>query len=33
MSVHSRIKLEFGSVDFQGEEKTGVPGEKSRGAE
>ena len=28
MSVHSRIKLEFGNVGFWGEGKTGVPGEK-----
>ena len=27
-----RIELEFGSVGFQGEGKTGVPGEKPLGA-
>ena len=33
MSMHSRVKLEFRNVAFWGEGKTGVPREKSRGAE
>jgi len=33
MFVHSRIELEFESVGFLGEGKTGVPREKPLGAE
>ena len=33
MPVYSKIELEFENVGFWGQEKTGVPGEKSLGAE
>ena len=32
MSMHSKVELEFRNVTFKGEEKTGVPREKPRGA-